>query len=191
MKTTIAVCIFFFVSISLSAQTRTLYILITEEKGNSWSCPSQQVAYDVYQLSKKLSYTNKQKALNVFKERLKGGNDKTIIKDYSVSIKQKDYLVFYEYIYRYSEKKGDKCKTNTRRIIKGFPASSLDEIDEKLENKLTTNIYKDKYISHKILEIRQPFVSEEAGYLEKFKQYIRKKYPNGKPSKSLGVGVRG
>jgi hypothetical protein len=141
-----------------------------------------------------MTYEQKQKMLNVFKERLKAGNDKLRIRDHQVSMNQNDYLVFYEYTYRYSENKKPKCTTNERTIIKGFPIASIEGIQEKLAKKLAGNWNKDKYISHKIIAIKQPFVSKEGNYLNRFKQYLREKSPKGKPvqpKKAAGIGVRG
>ena len=191
MKTISFTLIFLFIFHHTYSQSRTVYVLIKEQKAKSWSCPDQQIAFKILPLSSRLDYHKKQKVLNVFKKRFKANEDDVRIKEYSVTMKQNDYLVFYEYKYRYLEKEVSKCKTNIRRIIKGFPISIIEKIPEKLEAKLKQSLHKDRYVSHKVLEIKQPFVSKEASYLDKFLNYIRKKYPNGKPKKSTGIGIRG
>ena len=193
MKNLTTTLIMIFVLYSSYAQTRTIQILIKQQKGSSWSCPSQQTGYKTHQLSSNLSYDKKQKVLDVFKERLKGGDDNVTIKSYSVSMKQNDYLVFYKYTYRYSETTHSECETNIRTVIKGFPISSIEAIGDKLAEKLDKNMRKDDYISHEIIEIKQPFASEEANFLNKFSEYLRKKYPGekGKSQRAAAMGGRG
>ncbi len=174
MKNTIALTLLFFALIA-NAQKRKAYVLIKEKKGNSWSCPDQQIDYRVHFLNSKMDYTKRRKVLDVFINRFKGSEKNIRIKDYEVWMQQDDYLVFYEYVYKYTNKKDSKCNTNHRTIIKGFPLSNIEDVEEKLANKLKVNLYRDKYVSSQILDIKKPFVSDGVSYLQKLEEYFRKK----------------
>lgn len=171
---------------------KEIYILVKQQKGKAYKCPSQDVKYKIHQLNSKLSYEKKKKALKVFKDRLKGNDDNTVVDQYTLYIKPTDYLVFYEYRYRYSEKKYPECSTNVRMVYKVIVASDPQDFDTKLRAKLSSNSYKNDYVSHNIIDIRQPFVTQKnTNLLDKLRGYIKNHLGNKQNIKVDATGIRG
>ncbi|NHN24847.1 hypothetical protein FIA58_004075 [Flavobacterium jejuense] len=180
----------------LNAQSRTCYVFIKEKSGDSWYCPKQDESYEIHTISEKLNYTKTQKVLNEFKERFKAGDKKSNIKQESVTMDQEDYLIIYEYNYAYSEKIHEKCKTNIARKIQGFAVSNLKEVDQKLTESIEKARLKKKYVSHRIIDIHQPYIVKNKGGIsassEKLLQLLEKQKDSiNTHNKAIGVGVRG
>jgi hypothetical protein len=185
-----------FSGVSIKAQSRTCYVLIKKVKAPSFSCIDQDKEYIIQHINNKLDYKKKQKLLNVFKNRLKAGDKKNSIKQEAVTMDQNDFLVVYEFLYKYSDTVNEKCKTNIGRILKGFTISDLADLDKKMSQSLANAWLKDKYISHKILEIQQPFYNAKPGLVNtlsfKIKSYLKKHNDSVKKrNKDSSLGSRG
>ncbi|MCC1483426.1 hypothetical protein [Winogradskyella immobilis] len=177
-----------------------VYVLVKDIKTDKhWGCPTQQTDYEInYSLRNVKDYKRKSKALEVFKKRFQAGEDNTKIIAHEVSIAPDDFLVVYEYVYEYSDRRDEKCSTNLRRIIKGFKVKNLEEIPEKMQERLEANFRKKDYDIHNILEIRVPLnLSDNAPLLNvisgKIRDYVNKngKVDKTKKNKGTAVGVRG
>ncbi len=143
-----------------------------------------------------MNYSQRSKALEVFKNRYLGGDKKHYkVRQISVSMNQNDYLVFYKYDYRYSPEKKPKCSTNISNRIKVFAVSSPDDIDKKLEKKIKGSFFPDRVSNHKIIEIIQQF-KDNSNLLQKLsgkfrKEFLQKNKGKLKKNKSIAIGVRG
>ena len=182
------------------SKSGTVYVLVKQVKiDKHWDCPTQQTDHEInYSLRNVKNYKRKSKALEVFKKRFQASEENTKIIAHEVSIAPDDFLVVYEYVYQYLEKRDEKCSTNLRRIIKGFKVKNLEDLPEKMTQVLDANFRKKDYESHHILEIRAPLnLSNNAPLLNiisgKIRDYVEKngKVDKTKGSKDATVGVRG
>lgn len=175
----------FFISAFLHSQIPIYYVLVNNQKLNSWC--KVDTDFKTFTLSSKIDYKKRNKIIEAFKKQMNSSEYKNV-KDTEFYLSKTDYIIVYEYIFKSSD-----CPTKKHKFIKAFKASTKEKADKILQAKLDNSLKKSDYISHKILLETQPFVGGKTNLLLEAEKLLRdyKKDSIKKSKKATAIGVRG
>ncbi len=174
-------------SFSRSTNQISFFVLVLKER--TVGICTTDVGYKTLSMPYNVKYIVKEKILDVYKKKESSSLSNTL-RIIELTLNPCDYVVIYKVTF-----KEEYCEKRDKYFA--FSTSDESKKDELIAKKISPPLLKDKYQSHEIVEVIQPWSPEEPGFIQQINysiiKYLKENGENDlekEYKKSTAIGIR-